>query len=185
MEVALLAGFMALLGAVVGAVVQYGLGRRASKADREVAAAADVKTRLREWRIRQLDETAAMLTEHLDRFLDMIADPTSKKPATPSRPDANLSLVGDRDAVVAYVRAVAAMSKFVPKTLGEAARLAITPREMPVDLLVQVTSARTAVLTALDRQRERVLRDEDVVLFRDPDDFPEDLRELAARIPTG
>jgi hypothetical protein len=40
-------------------------------------------------------------------------------------------------------------------------------------------------MAALDLQRERVLRDEAVVLFKDPDDFPEDLPELAARIPTG
>jgi hypothetical protein len=90
-----------------------------------------------------VDETAALVTEQLDRFLDFIADPTPKMPSTPRRPDANLGLVGDRDAVVAYVRAVAAMSKFVPKTLGEAARLTITPRKMPVDLLVQVTDARS------------------------------------------
>jgi hypothetical protein len=81
---------------------------------------SDLKKRLREWRMHQLNETAAMLAETLDGYLAFIADPQPRMPATPSRPEANLALVGDRGAIVAYVRAVAAMSKYIPKTLGDA-----------------------------------------------------------------
>jgi hypothetical protein len=159
---ALLGAVISGVVAIVAVVVQQRFESRRTDSTWLRTQESDRRSRLREWNLRRIEETRNQLIDLIDEFSDAIKGPRwiprLGRGRTRRQLLANAALVGDVDAIQTTAHAIAGILGKVPSGRIHRAYWAIS---WPFDAAdrAALEEARGALLNALERQQENVLRD--------------------------
>lgn len=163
-ETVVAAGAFALLGVVVGAFLKE---RRLSRAATAAANAAR-EDRLREHDLRRLEETRASLLAQIHLMESIGAGDRARAlryvAVQDDFPRADPRLVGDADAMSAWVEAMTSLTEHIPR--GPLAKMTWPLfKSLPYDVRDTIAETKAILLDAFETQERRVLSGEPLVVI--------------------
>lgn len=175
---ALLVGLAGVGGTLFGVFLQYLLDGKRRLEERTWLDERDTRARVREWNITRIEETRRQLIAFNDGFAAILDRDNRRATALVEQTRgyllANAALLGEMDAVKAQIGALTGIMEKIPAgwlrtrmTLALAWPFDKSDRE-------RLDQARLLMLTALERQQDRALRDQPLVLL-EPDDMKREL----------
>ena len=168
----------ALLGVWLGALLEARRERQRALTRRE----DEQRARIRRRDLRDLSETRQVLIGQLaslEQFA-VLGQVSASQPDTDHLTRYNINLVADATVIEEYATLLADLQDALPLTIMDAVVVKvrrIVPKplaEIDLDLVMRISKTRARLLSALDEQEERVMRDEPLAKLT-----PEEIASIA------